>query len=66
MKASFESMTDDEFFKFQTMEDSDALLAMSFIGELLIIGMFINQDIVICLVTQMIELSLSHGLCKES
>eukprot|EP00957_Ditylum_brightwellii_P038983 2946546-Ditylum_brightwellii.AAC.1 len=48
------------------MEDSDALIAMNFMSDLVAITLFSNQDIAICCMAQMIQLSLNYGVCKES
>eukprot|EP00957_Ditylum_brightwellii_P168403 12818737-Ditylum_brightwellii.AAC.1 len=61
IRSSFESMTDDEFYKIQEMEDRDALAAMSFTSDLLAIAHFINQDQALCLFIYMLQLSLTYG-----
>mmetsp|Transcript_41737 Transcript_41737/g.61097 ORF Transcript_41737/g.61097 Transcript_41737/m.61097 type:complete len:756 (-) Transcript_41737:567-2834(-) len=66
IRATFESMTDDEFFGIRAMENSDALITMSFTSELLVIAYFINEDMCVCLVNYMLQLSLNYGVCKES
>uniref|UniRef100_A0A7S2EAG8 Uncharacterized protein n=1 Tax=Ditylum brightwellii TaxID=49249 RepID=A0A7S2EAG8_9STRA len=39
---------------------------MSFTSELLVIAYFINEDMCVCLVNYMLQLSLNYGVCKES
>eukprot|EP00957_Ditylum_brightwellii_P085919 6536531-Ditylum_brightwellii.AAC.1 len=66
IRSSFESMTDDEFYKLQVMEDSDALVAMSFTSDLLAIVHIIYQDLAVRFNNYMLQLSLTYGVCKES
>eukprot|EP00957_Ditylum_brightwellii_P095158 7247922-Ditylum_brightwellii.AAC.1 len=48
------------------MEDSDVLIAMNFMSELLSIAHLIDESIGICLMAHMIQLSMRYGVCKES
>eukprot|EP00957_Ditylum_brightwellii_P211760 15366569-Ditylum_brightwellii.AAC.1 len=66
IKTAFENMTNDEFFNLQEMEDTDALIAMNLMGELLLFTYFSNHDTCKCFVSHMIQLSLKYGVCKES
>jgi len=64
--ASIFKDTTDFFLNFKIMEDSDALIAMNFLGELLLPTYFLNQDIGLWLVDHMLQLSFVHGVNKDS
>jgi len=66
MKGKLENMSDSEFLNSKEMINSDNLAAMKFLHLLLLYTFLSKQSLFPTIVIQSMQLTLRHGVCKES
>jgi len=65
-KHILEGKTDDEILKLRAMENNYKMAAMRFMYGLTLSTMLVRRVVNVWLITRMVQISISCGLCKES
>eukprot|EP00957_Ditylum_brightwellii_P002543 195369-Ditylum_brightwellii.AAC.1 len=66
MKRKLEAMSDVEFLGYKKMSESSNIAAMKFLHLLILYTFLSKQDYLPIVIIQSMQLTLNHGICKES